>query len=328
MSLYLRFGSGAAALGAAGILGACAGLAYEYEGAYPMPRSAARAGWRAAPAGVEYRAHLTSAADEGASGPGLRAVVSRVDPGGERTWTRACVGSGALSEPRVAASADGGGLLAITFQGRIDCGTGPVVAAGGAEDFDGLLVALDPTGRVRWMRSAGDLGVQALAAVAVDPWGSVVIAGSFEGTIDLGGPPLTAETERDVLLAKLDADGDFVWQRRFGIQGRNFGVDVDIASNGRIVLLSRGASDIDFGPGPLSAKSTAGFVTVFDAGGGALWSHGLSSTGEVFPEGLRVGPDNRIVVAGSFTGTADFGGGTVDSAGRTDVFVARFDDRD
>jgi outer membrane protein assembly factor BamB len=271
------------------------------------------------------RVHVAglSGAGSAAGGDGLQATVARLLPDGGYAWSRTCAGGGAMSEPQLAVGPLGEVVLALTFQGSLDCGEGRIVAAGGDDDFDGALLKLDPAGGITWVKVLSDIGAQAIAAAALDPWGGVVFTGSFEGTVDLDGPPLTAESERDILLARLDADGALVWQRPFGATGRNYGVDVDVAPSGRIVLLARASTDLDFGAGELAARRTSGFVAGFDIEGRALWSRKLGGTGEVFAAGVAASRGDRVVVAGGFTGEADLGAGLLTSAGGSDVFVVK-----
>lgn len=312
-------GARAGALTAAFVLGVGAGLAYESAVDRPAaPRV------RATEAASVVAAVTRRAGPTGGALPGLDAIVSRLDPANGRAWSRVCSSGGAMSDPAVAVSPSGSVALAITFQGSIDCGTGPVVASAGPDDFDAVVVALDAAGTPAWARLLGDIGPQALAAVAFDPWGSVVIAGSFEGTIDLGGPPLTAESDLDILAAKLDPDGNLVWQRRFGLTGRNFGIDVAVAPSGRVFLLARSASPLDLGTGPLHAGAATTFVAELDHHGSTLWSRAFSGSGDVLATRLLPLDDGGAVLFGRFEGTADFGSGPITSGDGGDLFVVRW----
>lgn len=308
----------AGALGAAFGLGVAAGFAYEgVRDGPPVPRA------RAAD-GADVVATLTGrTGPTGGALPGLDAIVTRLDPASGARWSRVCSGGGAMSQPAVAVAPSGEVALAITFQGSIDCGAGAVAASGGPDDFDAVVVALDASGNVAWTRSVSDVGPQALAAVAFDPWGSVVVAGSFAGTIDLGGPPLTARSDLDIFAARLDAGGDLVWQRRFGLRDRNYGVDVAVASNGRVFLLARGAADIDFGPGVLTAGAITTFVAELDARGATLWSRAFAGSGDVLGTRLLPLEDGGAVVVGRFEGTANLGAGDVTSRGAGTLFFVR-----
>ena len=271
------------------------------------------------------RVHVAglSSAGAGSRGGGLHATVARLLPDGGYAWSRICEGGGAMSEPGISVGPLGDVLLSLTFQGSLDCGEGRIVAAGGDDDFDGVLLKLDPSGGLTWVKVLSDVGVQLITSAALDPWGGVVLTGSFEGTVDLDGPPLTSESERDVLLARLDPDGALVWQRSFGAAGSSSGVDVDVAPSGSIVLLARAAAGLDLGTGELSARRPSSFVAGFDLDGNALWSRKLDGTGEVLAAGVAALPGDRVLVAGGFTGSADFGAGLLASAGGSDVFVVK-----
>lgn len=336
MARKWRIGARAGALGAAAIPAALAGVAYVSGSARvvgPAPGEPTQ-GDETSPAGsaigTDEHANVYVAGLEsgGAVVAGqIGAVVTKLDADGARLWSHTCASSGALGEPRIAVGAEGDVALVLTFQGSIDCGNGRVMAEGGEGDFDALVVKLDAGGRVAWSRRLGDVGVQAVAAVAIDPWGSVVVAGSFEGTLALGGALLVAEGERDVLLAKLDAHGLPAWGKQLGLPGQSFGVDVDVARSGRILLLARGTAAAEGGSrgGPLPAATTSSYVAAFDPGGRPLWSRRLAGTGDVVAVGVKATSSNRVVVGGSFTGTADLGTGPLDSAGGSDVFVAKLD---
>ncbi len=310
------------ALVSAALLSAGVVMAYEHMAAPPPVHVPVE---RQLPGGAEDDAVVT-ALSSGADGSALRAIVARRDPAGGFVWRRTCTGSGAMSEPRTAVGTDGTVIVGLTFEGAIDCGAGPIVSAGGAGDFDALVLALDRRGEIRWTVPVSDLGSQAVAAVALDPWGSVLVAGSFEGTITLGGPPLAAETERDILLAKLDADGRFIWQRRFGGAAPSFGVDVDVTRSGRVLLLSRGAGDIDAVGSDRPPTGSAAFLSAMSPAGQPLWSRRFGGPGgDIHPARVRAIPGNQVLVTGTFTGTADLGAGVVSSAGRNDAFVIRLD---
>ena len=77
-------------------------------------------------------------------------------------------------------------------------------------------------GSVVWSRSYGDnpndlSGDQSATAVAVDAAGNVVVAGTFNATIDLDGgfQGLAPEGGLDVFVAQVDSKGDPVWHTSF-----------------------------------------------------------------------------------------------------------------
>jgi hypothetical protein len=82
---------------------------------------------------------------------------------------------------------------------------------------------------------------------------------------------------------------------------------------------------VDFGGGPLtSAGGPDIFVAKFSASGAHVWSRGMGGTGQ--DTGLSIGVDSggNVVVTGYFQGTVNFGGGSLSSAGATDIFLMKY----
>jgi hypothetical protein len=74
-----------------------------------------------------------------------------------------------------------------------------------------------------WSQRFGDTTYQHGWSVTFDPSGNVAITGTFAGTVDFGGDPLTSSGWRDIFLAKFDASGAHLWSQRFGDAENQFG---------------------------------------------------------------------------------------------------------
>ncbi len=94
-----------------------------------------------------------------------------------------------------------------------------------------------------------------LDAIALAPTDEVVLAFTADGPNDLGGGPLPPIGTMDLLLAKLDAEGNHLWSRRFGAMGAaQASPVVATAPNGDIVLAAKVSGTVDVGTGPLVTK--------------------------------------------------------------------------
>jgi hypothetical protein len=81
----------------------------------------------------------------------------------------------------------------------------------------------------------------------------------------------------------------------------------------------------DFGSGPLvSAGSSDIFVAKYDPAGIHLWSQRFGGTGGDIAHSVATDGSNNVLLTGSFSNTADFGGGPLVSEGSWDIFVARY----
>ena len=52
--------------------------------------------------------------------------------------------------------------------------------------------------------------------MATDGNGAVLVAGHFQGTLDFGLGQLPSAGQSDLFAAKLDADGNALWSKRYG----------------------------------------------------------------------------------------------------------------
>lgn len=228
----------------------------------------------------------------------------------------------ATAKPTTLAIASGAGraYVAGSFQGTLDFGLGPLVSAG----RDVFLARLDAGLGAAFASRFGDSTSQEARAVAVLSDGSAAIAGTFKGTMDLGGGPLVADTQEDAFVARFGEDGALVFALRFGdaaAQEANA-----IAVDGADGLIVAGSFDgtIDPGSGPVTSDGGQdAFVTWLDPSGAAVktvrWGAGLDQRARA----VSADPCGAVLVAGDFFGTLPFGDVTLEATGGLDVFVGR-----
>ncbi len=118
---------------------------------------------------------------------------------------------------------------------------------------DLLLLELDPDGELLRHERIGSEDVEEAASVHLADDGSVVIAGTFRASLDLGSDTLVAVGGRDVFVAALHADEEelsFSWSRAFGGQDEDR-LRSAAVHQGVVWLLGTFESDIDLGFGPM-----------------------------------------------------------------------------
>jgi hypothetical protein len=214
-------------------------------------------------------------------------------------------------------------LLTGYFDSTIDFGGGNLVSAG----MDDVFVAkLDGSGGHVWSRRFGDPGDQIARDLVSDTAGNVILAGYFDGAVDFGGGSLSSEGATDAFVAKLDANGAHLWNRRFGDAGKVDPMAVAVDGTGNVLLAGYFTGSVDFGGGPLACSgSPDAFLAKLDASGGHLWSKGIGGGGSQSADSVTVDAQGRVLLAGSFQGSMPFGGSTLTSAGAWDAFVAKLE---
>jgi hypothetical protein len=172
--------------------------------------------------------------------------------------------------------------------------------------------------------------------VAAD--GSVYTTGYFSDTVDFDPGPatynLTSARSYDVFISKLDSAGNFVWARRLGGTGIDFGHSLTVAGDGSVYTTGYfdGTGDFDPGPGTFNLTSLGGydvFISKLDSAGNFVWAKSLGGPDTDIVFSLAVAADGSVYTTGAFYSTADFdpGPGTFNltSAGDEDAFVSKLD---
>jgi hypothetical protein len=99
-------------------------------------------------------------------------------------------------------------------------------------------------------------------------------------------------------------------------------VAVDAADN--IIIGGHLGSDADFGGGKGGHDGgDDAFVAKFDGAGNHQWSYSWGDDADQRVMGIATGAGNSVHLVGWMEGDADFGGGTLSSAGSEDVFAAK-----
>jgi hypothetical protein len=228
----------------------------------------------------------------------------------------------------VAVGGQGAIALAGSMRGSADFGGGALESAGG----DDLFVALyDARGGHAWSRRAGDDADQAALSVAVDGDGAVIVGGRMDGTIDLGGGPLSGSA--DGFVAKLDVHGRHVWSQRFGGPDSDEVSAVAVDETGSVFVTGHHRGVVDVGCGAPESGHDASFghelvLAKYAASGACGWSLVPRSLGGVDGAAIAVG-GGRVFVAGTYGGALDLGGDALPlplpRQGAAAGFVAAFD---
>ncbi len=195
-------------------------------------------------------------------------------------------------------------------------------------DIDGEGDACDSTptgngsGDLLWSRQVGGAGFPTVKGIAVDPAGATVLGGSATSNASIGGPPLTAP----IFVAKLDAAGDHVWSKSWGVASSGNQVSsVAVGANGRVLFAGQAAGDLNLGGGLLaSGGGQDAFVGALDAGGNHLWSGRWGDGQSQSASSIVEDAQGNVWVAGTFAGNIEFPGvRPLTSAGQTDIFLLR-----
>jgi len=186
--------------------------------------------------------------------------VVKIDAGGNHLWSKHF--GDANSQWFRDVECDGPGNVIVTgyIKGTVNFGGGDLTSAGG---WDVVIAKLDSGGNHLWSKRFGDAGNDQFAvAVTTDARNDVFVTGSFWGSLDLGGGPLTSAGGVDIFVVQFDAAGNHISSDSFGDADHQEGTDVAAHGMGRVIVVGDLRGSADFGGGPLtSAGDKDIFVT-------------------------------------------------------------------
>ncbi len=277
----------------------------------------------AAPLGLTFFAACTGPpVDVSVDGPGVDAGVE-VDappdpaPGARYVWARMLSGPSDEDEVDAVASDAAGNVYisgkfeeSLTIEGHPD-----VLVSRGRADI--MVASYTPDGTLRWVRHVGGAGEDNIFDAAVTPEGDLVLSGYFAGRLVLGDTVLESSSidDLDMLVVKLDSNGNLRWAIRAGGPGSDGGNEVNVAPDGTIVALAGTSGAFAVEPGvqvaATSGPQQAVVVTLDGATGAARWAAAVGGTGGARAKCLAVAPDGSIFAGGDYAGdVADRASGT------------------
>lgn len=186
--------------------------------------------------------------------------VVKLSPDGSTLWSRTFGDASGQWTSSVTVDPASNILLAGGFKGTVDFGDGPHMNLSGTDMF---VAKLDANGSVLWSRTFGDTSNTKSAsanAIACDPFGAVLVAGTFDGSVDFGDGTKTSGGASDIFLLKLDSAGSTLWSKRFGDEEPQFQAGVATAATGHVFLTGYLTGTMDFGSMTLTS---AGVEDVF-----------------------------------------------------------------
>ncbi len=212
------------------------------------------------------------------------------------------------------------------FTGQARFGDITLTSVGGHDLF---LAKLDTSGRYLWVRQAGGSDGDSGVAARMDGAGNLYVAGGFNNTTTLGDTILSSAGQTDVYVAKLDADGNFLWARRAGGSGYDDAVALALDAAGNVHVTGTFVGPAEFG-GITVAAPEGGyygngtlFLAKLDADGNFLRA---SAVATAYPAALAADGAGNVYLTGQINGPTAFGSTTL-SPGRTGQagFVSRLD---
>ncbi len=228
------------------------------------------------------------------------------------------------------------------FQNIIDFDPGAAndyVSSYGGEDI--FITKYDQNGNYQWTINIGGSLDDRGFDLKADANGNIYVIGYIQGTVFVDplnpGETRTSNGGRDILVAKYDQNGAFLFAHTFGSATHDEGYGIDVDASGNIAITGMFTATADFDPGVGTAFITSNgnydvIVAKYSATMTYQWGFNLGGPGVGIDIGEEVKMDlaGNVYVTGSYKNTVDFDPGTgtasVPSNNNSyDFFVAKYD---
>ncbi|MEJ7729887.1 MAG: hypothetical protein WKG00_11765 [Polyangiaceae bacterium] len=178
-------------------------------------------------------------------------------------------------------------------------------------------------GATEWTRIFESAYEQYATAAATDPVGNIFVAVQGRDEIKLDAWTIPPPDGDDRLaLAKLDAEGQVAWVQTVDGSYDGSVSDLFTTATGSVALAGSFIGTLVIDDATLSSSDNrAAFVTMLTSGGIPIWTRSFGDA-TAFAAAVAVDPNDRVVVAGGFTGEMHMDTWSLASAGEDDFFLA------
>lgn len=184
-----------------------------------------------------------------------------------------------------------------------------------------------PDGNYVWVRQAGGTGYEFGHGIDLDSSGNIYVTGSFAKSANIAGNTINGAGASDMFVAKFSSDGSLLWVRHGGGKQDDDGADVVVDASGNVHVTGSFDYTATFdGTTLTSANNSDVFLVTYNSAGGLLSARNDGGPGYDgdFRNSITADVWNNIYVTGYFHDDASFGGNSVSSSGREDLFVAKY----
>ncbi len=208
------------------------------------------------------------------------AYILKIDVNGNLLWDKVYGGTAGENAATIIATPDGGYVF---------LGSTSSYKTGGAGDYDFYLVKIDASGNMVWQKNYGgsdwDRGGSIIAAVD----GGYLLSGWTSS-------PEFGAVARDILLIKIDDNGNKQWQKLYGWEHHDYASEVIAPSEGGYLIVGSSERYYD---APMETWQPDLYIIKIDVKGNEQWSKlygGLKGEGA---SGVRQTSDGGYIISGS-----------------------------
>ncbi|MBU3660615.1 MAG: T9SS type A sorting domain-containing protein [Flavobacteriales bacterium] len=247
--------------------------------------------------------------DAGASS-NVGVYISKYNSSGDLIWAKDIIGEN-ITITGFDIDSQNNTYVIGAFQTTIDFGAASNNLTFTSQGSTELYIAkFNSAGVFQWAKTVGNVGGIGARSITVDNDDNLIFYGSFTSVTDFDPGTsvsnlVTGDFQTSSFMAKWNSSGNFVWVKQYAGSVDIVKVAIDNENN-FIATGSFNNSAADMGGITLTSSSTDIFIAKYASAGNLIWAYNVGGTGMEGATDISIDPNDNIVIAGLFNGTADF----------------------
>ncbi len=224
------------------------------------------------------------------------AYLIKIDLNGNLLWDKVYGGSAGENAATIQATSDGGYIF---------LGSTSSYKTGGVGDYDFYLVKIDAVGNVIWQKNYGGSDWDRGGSIILTTDGGYLLSGWTSS-------PEFGAVARDILLIKIDANGNKQWQKLFGWEHQDHASEVIATAEGSYLIVGSSERYYD---APMETWRSDLYIIKTDVNGNEQWSKTYGGLNGEWASSVRQTSDGGYII----------GGGTGSYSRDSDIYLLKLD---
>lgn len=176
-----------------------------------------------------------------------------------------------------------------------------------------------------YVKIFGGSGFDDAWSLANDSEGNTYLAGRYQETITIGTNTFTSKGGWDILLIKLNSEGEVIWAKTAGGLVTDVARAICIDTDNNIYIAGSFEGEATFETQTINASGAYDtFIAKYNSTGELQWIEKAGSPTDDWATSIALDTDNNLYVGGVFYGTAVFKDTEITSKGNGDGYYAKY----
>ena len=255
------------------------------------------------------------------SSGGYDIFIAKLDSSGNWLWAKKAGGTSDDYSRSITVDDNGNSYVTGDFRSSATFGT-TILNTSGYNDI--FVAKLDINGNWLWAKKAGGTSEDKGYSIALDANGNSYVTGCFSGIATFGTTTITSSGDKDIFVAKMDSNGNWLWAKKAGGTSYDYGCCIAVDDNGNSYVTGDFAESATFGTTTLTSSGYDDiFVAKMDSNGNWLWAKKAGGQSNDGGRSITVDDNGNSYVTGYFEESTTFGITTLTSSGDYEIFVAK-----